>query len=69
MAAFSDVSTWCVRNGVGEITFLGGEPSLHPSFPEMVSLAHDRGLNVRVVTNGARRFQRLLKMARSSRKA
>ncbi len=60
MAAFSDVSTWCVRNGVGEITFLGGEPSLHPSFPEMVSLASDRGLKVRVVTNGARRFQRLL---------
>ena len=60
MAAFRTCSTWCVRNGVGEITFLGGEPSLHPSFPEMVSLAHDRGLNVRVVTNGARRFQRLL---------
>jgi MoaA/NifB/PqqE/SkfB family radical SAM enzyme len=58
--AFSDVVTWCVRNGVDEITFLGGEPSLHPSFPEMVSLAHDRGLNVRVVTNGARRFRRLL---------
>ena len=60
MAAFSDVTTWCVRNGVGEITFLGGEPSLHPSFPEMVSLANDRGLKVRVVTNGARRFRRLL---------
>src|SRR5580693_3167757 len=58
--AFSDVVTWCVRNGVDEITFLGGEPSLHPSFPEMVSFARDRGLNVRVVTNGARRFQRLL---------
>lgn len=60
VAAFSDVSAWCVRNGVGEITFLGGEPSLHPSFPEMVSLANGRGLKVRVVTNGARRFRRLL---------
>lgn len=60
MAAFSDVSTWCVRNGVGEVTFLGGEPSLHPSLPEMVSIANDRGLKVRVVTNGARRFRRLL---------
>lgn len=60
MAAFSDVTTWCVRNGVGEVTFLGGEPSLHPSFPEMVSLANDRGLKVRVVTNGVRRFRRLL---------
>ena len=60
MDAFSDVTTWCVRNGVGEVTFLGGEPSLHPSFPEMVSLANDRRLKVRVVTNGARRFRRLL---------
>ena len=60
MAAFSDVLTWCVRNGVGEVTFLGGEPSLHPSLPEMVSIANDRGLKVRVVTNGARRFRRLL---------
>ena len=58
--AFSDVATWCVRHDIDEITFLGGEPSLHPSFPEMVSLASDRGLKVRVVTNGARRFRRLL---------
>lgn len=58
--AFSDVVTWCLRYHVDEITFLGGEPSLHPSFAEMVSIAHDRGLNVRVVTNGARRFQRLM---------
>lgn len=58
--AFSDVVTWCVRNGIDEITLLGGEPSLHPSFPKMVSLANDHGLKVRVVTNGARRFRRLL---------
>jgi MoaA/NifB/PqqE/SkfB family radical SAM enzyme len=62
--AFSDVATWCIRNGVGEVTFLGGEPSLHPSFPEMVSLAAGRELKVRVVTNGARRFRRLLEDGR-----
>ena len=58
--AFSDVVAWCLRHHVGEITFLGGEPSLHPAFPEMVALAHSRGLAVRVVTNGARRFRRLV---------
>jgi MoaA/NifB/PqqE/SkfB family radical SAM enzyme len=58
--AFSNVVTWCFRYHVDEITFLGGEPSLHPSFAEMVSMACDWGLNVRVVTNGARRFQWLL---------
>jgi MoaA/NifB/PqqE/SkfB family radical SAM enzyme len=59
--AFSGVVAWCLRHGVCEITFLGGEPSLHPAFPEMVALAHDRGLAVRVVTNGARRFRRLMR--------
>lgn len=39
---------------------LGGEPSLHPLFPDMVALASDNSLKVRVVTNGARRFQRLV---------
>jgi MoaA/NifB/PqqE/SkfB family radical SAM enzyme len=58
--SFTDVVAWCLRRRVGEITFLGGEPSLHPDFPEMVALAHGRGLSVRVVTNGARRFRRLL---------
>ena len=58
--AFSGVVAWCLRHHVGEITFLGGEPSLHPAFPEMVALAHGRGLAVRVVTNGARRFRRLM---------
>jgi MoaA/NifB/PqqE/SkfB family radical SAM enzyme len=58
--AFSDVVAWCRRHHVGEITFLGGEPSLHPAFPEMVVLAHGQGLAVRVVTNGARPFRRLM---------
>jgi MoaA/NifB/PqqE/SkfB family radical SAM enzyme len=58
--SFSGVVDWSQRHGVGEITLLGGEPSLHPSFAEMASLASARGLSVRVVTNGARRFRRLL---------
>ena len=58
--AFSGVVTWCLRYGVEEITLLGGEPSLHPSFAEMVAAASGQGLDVRVVTNGARRFRRLM---------
>ncbi len=60
LEAFSGAVTWCLRYGVGEITLLGGEPSLHPSFAEMVATACGRGLDVRVVTNGARRFRRLM---------
>jgi MoaA/NifB/PqqE/SkfB family radical SAM enzyme len=62
--AFSGIVSWCQRHDVRELTFLGGEPSLHPSFAEMVALARDGGLDVRVVTNGARRFRRLLETGR-----
>ena len=36
------------------------DESLHTSFADMVALAKREGLNVRVVTNGARSFQRFL---------
>jgi MoaA/NifB/PqqE/SkfB family radical SAM enzyme len=57
---FSGIVSWSKRHGVKEITLLGGEPSLHPSFAEMVRVASGEGMDVRVVTNGARRFRRLL---------
>jgi MoaA/NifB/PqqE/SkfB family radical SAM enzyme len=60
VASFSGVVSWSKRHGVKEITLLGGEPSLHPSFAEMVRLASRGDMDVRVVTNGARRFRRLL---------
>jgi MoaA/NifB/PqqE/SkfB family radical SAM enzyme len=62
--AFSGIVAWCRRHDVRELTFLGGEPSLHPSFPKMVNLARHGGLDVRVVTNGARRFRYLLETGR-----
>jgi MoaA/NifB/PqqE/SkfB family radical SAM enzyme len=60
MNLFAGVVAWSRRHGVGEITLLGGEPSLHTSFADMVALATREGLKVRVVTNGARSFQRFL---------
>lgn len=62
--AFSGIVAWCQRHKVPELTFLGGEPSLHPSFPDMVALARDGGLDVRVVTNGVRRFRHLVESGR-----
>ncbi|MGH3393558.1 MAG: radical SAM protein [Streptosporangiaceae bacterium] len=62
--AFSGIVAWCQRHNIRELTFLGGEPSLHPSFPDMVALARDGGLDVRVVTNGARRFRHLVESGR-----
>jgi MoaA/NifB/PqqE/SkfB family radical SAM enzyme len=62
--AFSGIVAWCERHNVRELTFLGGEPSLHPSFPAMVTLARNAGLDVRVITNGARRFRHLVESGR-----
>jgi MoaA/NifB/PqqE/SkfB family radical SAM enzyme len=58
--SFSGIVNWSKRHGVEEITLLGGEPSLHPSFAEMVRIASSAKMAVRVVTNGARSFRRLL---------
>ena len=66
MDLFAGVVAWSKRHGVGEITLLGGEPSLHTSFADMVTMARDEGLLVRVVTNGARSFRRFLSSGRQA---
>jgi MoaA/NifB/PqqE/SkfB family radical SAM enzyme len=60
IAEFAGVVEWSRQHGVTEITLLGGEPSLHRSFADMVRLAHNLGLKVRVVTNGHKRFRQLI---------
>ena len=35
-----------------KITFVGGEPTLHPALPSLVKLAKDLGLVTAVITNG-----------------
>ncbi len=57
---YDRILTWSQKHSVGEITLLGGEPSLHPEFAKMVTMARGGGMDVRVVTNGTNRFRRLL---------
>jgi MoaA/NifB/PqqE/SkfB family radical SAM enzyme len=40
--------------GLEETVFTGGEPTLHPAFPDLVAHASGLGYKVRVVTNGQR---------------
>jgi MoaA/NifB/PqqE/SkfB family radical SAM enzyme len=47
--------------GMEEVVLLGGEPSLHPQFAEMIIAADAAGLRVRVVTNGHKNFRNLLR--------
>ena len=43
--------------GTEKITFVGGEPTLHPHLPELVRHAAGLGLTTCIVTNGARLLQ------------
>lgn len=40
--------------GTGQITFSGGEPTLHPAFPRLVSASQRFGMRVFVLSNGER---------------
>lgn len=42
------------KRGYFGVILTGGEPSLHPELPRIARYARDRGLHVRMITNGAR---------------
>ncbi|NUO48805.1 MAG: radical SAM protein [Polyangiaceae bacterium] len=46
-----------VARGYFGVVLTGGEPSLHPELPKIARYAKDRGLHVRMITNGHRMAQ------------
>jgi len=51
-AAFEQRLDFLVRSGIPEARLIGGEPTLHPAFPDLVARARARGLHVVVFTHG-----------------
>ncbi|MEY3011656.1 MAG: hypothetical protein RIT45_391 [Pseudomonadota bacterium] len=47
-----------VDRGYFGIILTGGEPTLHPELPEITAYARDKGLHVRMITNGWRLAER-----------
>ncbi len=43
-----------VERGYFGVVLTGGEPTLHPELPRIAAYAHERGLHVRIITNGHR---------------
>jgi MoaA/NifB/PqqE/SkfB family radical SAM enzyme len=48
-----DVIDICVRNHIGYLLFVGGEPLVHKDLPAMVRYAAHRGLHPMICTNGS----------------
>jgi hypothetical protein len=51
-ADFEESLDFLARSGVSEATLLGGEPTLHPRFCDMVDRALERGFSVLVLSGG-----------------
>jgi len=50
-----------------QVTFLGGEPTMHPDFDDALAIAEKEGYTSRVITNGHSSFSRFLKRGSSPR--
>ena len=51
-AAFERRLDFLERSGIPEARLIGGEPTLHPAFPDLVAAARSRGLRITVFSHG-----------------
>ncbi len=52
LATFQRALDFLERSGINQVRLLGGEPTLHPHFPELVQNALERGFRILVFSNG-----------------
>lgn len=52
LKAFAERLDFIDRSDIREIRLIGGEPSLHPRFPELIALAQQRGKHIVVFSHG-----------------
>lgn len=51
----AEVKAWldfAIRGGIRELRLLGGEPTLHPKFPDLVRIGIEAGCTIMVFSNG-----------------
>ena len=52
LEVFKEQLDFLERSGIHEVRLIGGEPSLHPHFSEIIRQAHRRAKNILIFTNG-----------------
>lgn len=52
LGAFEERLDFLDRSDIDQARLMGGEPTLHPQFPELVARARSRGKSILVFTNG-----------------
>lgn len=52
MAAFARQLDFLQRSQIDQVRLIGGEPTLHPQFPELVACARQRGMALLVFSHG-----------------
>jgi len=67
VAAAAEVLDLASSSGLEQVRLLGGEPTLHPQFGEVLQAALDRGLQVLVFSNGLMPPEALEALARAPR--
>ena len=50
--AFGTVVAWCRKQGINWMIFGGGEPTVHPAFPELIEEASRAGIQISLTSNG-----------------
>lgn len=52
LADFTQRLDFLKRSNIHEIRLIGGEPTLHPQFPDLIRLAQQRGKHIVIFTHG-----------------
>lgn len=57
---------WLLSHGVTGIHFCGGEPTMHPALPQLLTYAHTRGAKLKLTTNAIEMNDELLPALRNT---
>ena len=58
---------WLIERGVRSVQFCGGEPTTHPSLPQLLAHVHGRGVKTSLTTNALAITGALLPLLRATR--